>query len=220
MTQAKRRRRKSWYSGHVSDTYVKQAQKDGYRSRAVYKLIELDRRDRLFRPGMIVVDLGAAPGGWAQYAQSRVGPKGRVIAVDILDMAPVPDVEFLQGDITDPALLAEIRGRMGPQGADLVISDMAPNISGIGAVDEARIEALAEIAAEFAQTALRRGGRLLLKTFQGAGFKQVRAGLERAFDQVAVRKPAASRSKSKEVYLLATGPRARDRARTADATLS
>lgn len=194
----------AWLQRHFRDPYVKRAQKEGARSRAHYKLAEIDAREKLLRPGLIVVDLGAAPGGWSEYAATRVKPKGRVIAVDLLPLDAIPGVDFIQGNFLDAPVLDLIKARLdGP--ADIVISDMAPNITGITATDQARALELAERAVEFAETALRPGGALLLKTFQGAGFAELLAQLRRRFRKVATRKPGASRNESREVYLLAKG---------------
>ena len=193
---------------HVTDPFVRQARQEGYRSRAAFKLKELCQQDRLIRPGMIVVDLGAAPGGWAQVAADRVGPKGRVIAVDMLEMAPVPGVEFLQGDFREEATLERLEAALGGVRVDLVISDMAPNISGISMVDQARGMHLAELALEFAHKWLKPGGSLLVKTFQGEGYPELREVLRQSFSQVLTRKPLASRSRSSEIYLLAKGLKA------------
>jgi len=190
---------------HVTDPFVRQARQEGYRSRAAFKLKELCQQDRLIRPGMTVVDLGAAPGGWAQVAADLVGPKGRVIAVDMLEMAPVPGVEFLRGDFREEATLERLEAALGGVRVDLVISDMAPNISGISMVDQARGMHLAELALEFAHKWLKPGGSLLVKTFQGEGYPELREALRRSFSQVLTRKPLASRSRSSEIYLLAKG---------------
>lgn len=200
-------RRKSstdWLQRHFNDPYVKRAQKEGARSRAHYKLAEIDAKDKLFRSGMIVVDLGAAPGGWSEYAANRVKPNGRVVALDLLPMAPITNVEFVQGDFSDPQVLNLLNTQLGGL-ADLVISDMAPNITGIAATDQARAEVLAELALDFAVNVLRPGGVLLLKTFHGAGFQSFNARLRTYFSKVATRKPGASRTESREVYLLAKG---------------
>lgn len=194
----------SWLQRHVNDKFVKRAQKEGARSRATYKLSELDERDKLLRRGMTVVDLGAAPGGWSEYAAKRVLPGGRIIAVDLLDMAPIPGVEFRQGDFSEADVLAWVQERAGG-GIDLVISDMAPNMSGIPISDQARSIGLAELALEFAEQSLKVGGALLIKTFQGAGFDQLRDRMRKRFASIAVRKPEASRAESREVYLLAKG---------------
>lgn len=192
----------AWLQRHFRDPYVKRAQQEGARSRAHYKLAELDARDRLLRPGLVVVDLGAAPGGWSEYAAARVQPGGRVVAVDLLPLAPIAGVEFLQGDFTDPQVLDLLKTTLGGP-ADLVISDMAPNSTGVTATDQARAMELTEQAVEFAETAVRPGGVLLLKAFQGAGFVELMARLRRRFSKVASRKPGASRAESREVYLVA-----------------
>jgi 23S rRNA (uridine2552-2'-O)-methyltransferase len=194
-----------WLRRHFTDEYVKRARKEGKRSRAVFKLQELDERDRLLRPGMTAVDLGAAPGGWSQYAKERVGPAGRVIALDILPMEPIEGVEVLQGDFTEQAVLDSLLERLGGQPVDLVIADMAPNISGIASADQARAMLLAELALEFADKTLRPGGDFLVKTFQGAGFQEFHRAMQRRFARLHVRKPRASRAESREVYLLGKG---------------
>jgi 23S rRNA (uridine2552-2'-O)-methyltransferase len=194
---------KGWMHEHVTDRYVRQARQEGYRSRAAYKLLELARQDGLIRPGMTIVDLGAAPGGWSQVAAAVAGPKGRVVAVDILDMLAVPGVTFIQGDFREDATLETLEQALGRQRVDLVLSDMAPNISGIGMVDQARAAHLAELALEFALKWLKPGGNFLVKTFQGEAYGDLRAALRRHFRQVLTRKPAASRSRSNEMYLLA-----------------
>jgi 23S rRNA (uridine2552-2'-O)-methyltransferase len=196
---------KAWLREHHSDVYVNQARREGYRSRAAYKLLEIDRKDRLLRPGMTVVDLGAAPGGWSQVAAERVGRKGRVIALDRLDMPPLPGVEFIRGDILDDDYLAFVRERLGDGLADLVISDMAPNISGVDAVDQPRSIYLAELALDLAGHVLAPGGDLLVKVFQGAGSEAYMAELRSRFKKIAVRKPQSSRARSREIYLLARG---------------
>ena len=195
----------AWLQRHVSDRFVKRAQKEGARSRATYKLSELDARDKLLRRGMAVVDLGAAPGGWSEYAAKRVLPGGRVIAVDLLEMAPIPGVKFLQGNFTEQPVLDWIKERLGTTPADLVISDMAPNMTGIAGTDQARSIELAELALDFAEQSLRAGGALLVKTFHGSGFDPLRERMRRGFASIAVRKPEASRAESREVYLLAKG---------------
>jgi 23S rRNA (uridine2552-2'-O)-methyltransferase len=196
---------KAWMHEHVTDAFVRQARREGYRSRAAYKLMELAAQDRLIRPGMTVVDLGAAPGGWAQVAAEIAGPQGRVIAVDILEMAPVAGVAFVQGDFGDDATLQAVEALLGGQKADLVLSDLAPNISGIALVDQARAVRLGELALEFSCKWLKPGGNFLVKTFQGEGFEQFRAALKGRFRQVITRKPQASRGRSSEIYLLAKG---------------
>jgi 23S rRNA (uridine2552-2'-O)-methyltransferase len=191
-----------WLREHFSDEFVKRAQKDGYRSRAAYKLVEIDERDRLLRPGMTVVDLGAAPGGWTQYVAERVVPGGRVIALDILPMDPLPGVEVIQGDFTDASVLPRLHAALAGAPVDLVISDMAPNISGVGVSDQARAIYLAELALDFAAEHLRPGGQLLIKTFQGEGFPALYKAMQAAFRKVVTRKPQASRARSRETYLL------------------
>lgn len=203
MARTKSSRR--WLKEHFDDQYVLRAQREGYRSRAVYKLEELDRKYRTLKPGMTVVDLGAAPGGWSQYARAAVGSKGRVIALDILPMDPVEGVEFLQGDFREDAVLAQLMERLGGQTADLVISDLAPNISGMQAVDQPRAMYLAELVADFAGQILHPGGSLLTKIFQGEGFDALVRELRPQYERLVVRKPKASRPRSREVYLLATG---------------
>jgi 23S rRNA (uridine2552-2'-O)-methyltransferase len=196
-----------WLAEHFSDEFVQRAQREGWRSRAVFKLEELDKRDRLIKQGMTVIDLGAAPGGWAQYAVQKVGHKGRILALDILPMEPLAGVEFLQGDFTEQAVLDAVVGRLGGATADLVLSDMAPNISGENDVDQPRAMYLAELALELATKVLAPGGNLLLKAFQGEGFDAFLKELRVHFASVAVRKPKASRSRSREVYLLARNHR-------------
>lgn len=198
---------RAWLDRQHKDPYVKRARKEGARSRAAYKLEEIDARDRLFRPGMVVVDLGAAPGGWSEYAARRVAPGGRVIALDLLPMAEIAGIEFILGDFADPAVLDSLKARLGEEPVDLVICDMAPNISGIPAADQARSMALSELALDFADQALRTGGDLLVKTFQGQGFKELHEQMRRRFTQVATRKPKASRAESREIYLLGRGRR-------------
>lgn len=193
-----------WLQQHASDPYVRQAQTQGYRSRASFKLLEIDRRDRLLRAGATVVDLGAAPGGWSQVAAGQVGPKGRVLAVDLLDMAPMAGVEFIQGDFNDPAVLARLLERL-PQGADLVMSDMAPNLTGVRAIDQPAALHLAELALDLAVRVLKPDGALLVKCFEGAGSQDLRRVLARRFGRVLVRKPAASRDRSREHYLIGRG---------------
>jgi 23S rRNA (uridine2552-2'-O)-methyltransferase len=211
-----------WLQRHVTDPYVKRARKEGYRSRAAFKLAEIDERERLFRPGMTVVDLGAAPGGWSQYARGRVGADGRVIALDVLPMEEIPGVEFIHGDFTEEPVLhlleerlrcagtRECRGRQDAgSGAgrvvDLVISDMAPNISGITVSDQARSVYLAELALDFADKHLKPGGGFLVKTFQGEGFPAFLRAMQGRFGKVVTRKPKASRAESREIYLYGRG---------------
>lgn len=196
---------KAWMREHVNDPYVQKAKAEGYRSRAAYKLLELDKRDRLFAPGQLVVDLGAAPGSWAQVAAAKLGAKGRVVAVDLLPMEPLRGVHFIQGDFREQAVLDALLAALGGSKADLVICDLAPNISGIGVSDQARAMYLAELALEFSRQCLKPGGALLVKVFQGAGFTEFLADMRRAFEKVASRKPEASRGRSSELYLLGKG---------------
>jgi len=198
-------RGKSWMQEHVTDAYVKRARVEGMRSRAAYKLDEITARDRLLKPGMVVVDLGAAPGGWSQVAAGRVGPRGRVIALDLLEMPSLPGVTFLRGDFRDDATLAELERMLGGQRADLVLSDMAPNLSGIASSDQARVMELAELALDFALKHMKPQGNFLVKLFHGAGFEVYFKILRSRFSAVAVRKPEASRDRSREVYLLGKG---------------
>ncbi|HID49417.1 MAG TPA: 23S rRNA (uridine(2552)-2'-O)-methyltransferase RlmE [Chromatiales bacterium] len=194
-----------WLKEHFADPYVKRAREEGYRSRAVYKLLEIDQRDQLLRPGMTVVDLGAAPGSWAELVAGRVGPTGRVFALDILPMDAIPDVTFLQGDFTEPGPCQALLAAIGERPVDLVMSDMAPNISGVKAVDQPRAMYLAELALDLAQKVLKPGGDLLIKVFTGAGLDAFKQSLRKEFRQVRVRKPRASRPRSPEIYLLARG---------------
>lgn len=200
---------RAWMRAHVNDPWVQRAQREGYRSRAAFKLLEIDRQDHLLRPGMSVVDLGAAPGGWSQVAAARVAPGGRVIALDLLEMAPIRGVEFIQADFGEPEALAALERALGGTLADLVISDMAPNISGVVLTDRARSEALGELALDFADRCLKPGGSVLVKCFHGSGFDALRAAFRERFERVAVRKPEASRDRSSEVFLLGQGMRAR-----------
>lgn len=197
-----------WLREHFSDPYVKKAQAEGLRSRAAYKLEELIERDRLLKPGMVVVDLGAAPGGWSQYVRQAMGDGGRVLALDILEMPPLAGVEFLHGDFREDAVLSQLEALLDGQRVDLVLSDMAPNMSGVDVVDQARAMHLAELAMEFADGHLRPGGAFLIKLFQGVGFDDYVRDLRRRYEKVAIRKPAASRKRSPEVYALAQGKRA------------
>ena len=193
----------AWLKRHVNDPYVHRAQALGYRSRAAFKLLEIEARDRLFARGQVVVDLGAAPGGWSQVAAEKVGPGGRVIALDVLEMAPVTGVTFIQGDFTTEPTLAALERELGGVAVDVVLSDMAPNVSGIATTDQARSLALCELAVAFALEHLKSGGALLMKCFQGAGFPELLAQMRREFATVASRKPDASRDRSSEMYLLA-----------------
>lgn len=194
-----------WMQRHLSDPYVKQAQQAGYRSRAAFKLLEIQERDGLLRPGQCVVDLGAAPGGWAQIAQGIVGAQGAVFALDLLAMDELPGVTFLQGDFREDAVLHALTERLQGRRPDLVLSDMAPNVSGVTAVDQPRAMYLCELAADFAVRFLCPGGGLVVKVFQGEGFDAYIRYLREHFTQVVTRKPKSSRPKSREVYLVATG---------------
>ena len=193
---------KQWMSEHVNDPYVQRAQKDGYRSRAAYKLLEIDERDHLLKPGMVVVDLGATPGGWSQVAAAKVGASGKVIALDLLPMQPIRGVEFMQGDFREDAVLASLEQHLDGKQVGLVISDMAPNMSGIGMADQARAMHLAELALEFSMQHLKPGGVFLVKVFQGEGFEGYMKLMRTHFERVVSRKPKASRDRSSEVYLL------------------
>lgn len=201
---------RAWMREHVNDPYVQKAKAEGYRSRAAYKLLELDKKDRLLAPGQLLVDLGAAPGSWAQVAAAKLGSKGRVVAVDLLPMAPLPGVHFIQGDFREQAVLEALFLALGGRKADLVISDLAPNISGIGVSDQARSMYLCELALEFARQCLKPGGSLLVKVFQGAGFAEFLAEMRKAFVKVGSRKPEASRGRSSEMYLLGKGYKVTD----------
>ncbi|KLI98403.1 23S rRNA (uridine(2552)-2'-O)-methyltransferase RlmE [Luteimonas sp. FCS-9] len=194
-----------WLKEHFSDPYVKKAQAEGLRSRAAYKLEELVERDRLLKPGMVVVDLGAAPGGWSQWVRQALGDSGRVIALDILEMPSLAGVEFLHGDFREDAVLAALEAALDGQQVDLVLSDMAPNKSGIDAVDQPRAMHLAELAMAFADDHLRTGGTFLIKLFQGTDFDAYVKDLRRRYAKLSIRKPAASRQRSPEVYALAQG---------------
>lgn len=197
-----------WLKEHFADPYVKKAQAEGLRSRAAYKLEELVERDQLLKPGMVVVDLGAAPGGWSQWVRQALGDQGRVVALDILEMPPLAGVEFLHGDFRDDAVLSALETVLRGQPVDLVLSDMAPNKSGVDSVDLPRAMHLAELAMDFADRRLRPGGNLLIKLFQGVGFDEYVRQLRRRYAKVSIRKPAASRKRSPEVYALAQGKHA------------
>ena len=201
----KRSSSKAWLREHREDPYVQRAQREGYRSRACYKLLELQERDRLMRRGMTVVDLGSAPGGWSQVAAELVGDNGRVVASDILPMDSLAGVTFVQGDFTEDAVFDAICAELGGRGADVVLSDMAPNMSGMAAVDQPRAMLLAELALDLALRMLRPGGAFACKVFQGEGFDALLASTRAGFERVHTRKPAASRPRSREVYLVATG---------------
>ena len=194
---------------HVADPYVRRARAHGYRSRAAFKLIEIDAKDRLFAPGQAVVDLGAAPGSWSQVAAEKATARGLVVAVDVLAMAPLAGVTFVHGDFGEEAVLREVDRALAGRAVDLVLSDMSPNLSGIAAADQARSTDLCELAVDFALTHLAPGGSLLVKAFQGSGFPPLLARIRSGFERVASRKPGASRSRSREMYILARGRRIR-----------
>lgn len=196
---------KAWMKEHVNDFFVKQAKKEGYRSRAAYKLLEINERDRILKPGMIVVDLGAAPGSWCQVVNQKLGGGGKIIALDILQMEPLPNVTFIQGDFGEDRALCELRDCLAGQRVDLVISDMAPNMSGIAVSDQAKSMYLAELALTFAAEQLNSGGNFLVKVFQGRDFDAYLCEMRKCFRNVLVRKPKASRDRSSELYLLGLG---------------
>ncbi len=203
MKRSKSSRR--WLDRHFKDEFVLRSHKEGFRSRAVYKLQEIQERDRIIRPGQSIVDLGAAPGGWSQYAGRIIGSKGRMIALDILPMDPIEDVAFIQGDFREESVLAQLQALLEGSSVDLVISDMAPNVTGMAVVDQPRVMYLCELALDFASEVLKPGGGLVVKVFQGEGFDQYMRNLRTKFSKVVTRKPKASRAKSREVYLVATG---------------
>jgi len=192
----------AWLRRHVNDPYVHRARAHGYRSRSAFKLIEIAERDSLIRPGATVVDLGAAPGGWAQALAERVGPSGLIVAVDLLAIAPIPGVAVIRGDFRDKGVLDQVRTALGGRKVDLVVSDLAPNLSGVSATDQARSIGLCELALEFARSHLKPQGVFLVKVFQGAGYPEYLAAMRGAFAEVASRKPGASRERSSEMYLL------------------
>jgi len=196
---------KQWMMEHVNDPYVQRAHKEGYRSRAAYKLMELDERDNLIKPGMVVVDLGATPGGWCQVAAKKMGMHGRIIALDLLPLHPLPRVEFIQGDFRDDSVLAELEKMLDGRQIGLVMSDMAPNISGVGSADQARSMYLAELALDFAAKHLAPGGSFVVKIFQGVGFEDYLKLARGHFEKVVTRKPKASRDRSSEQYLVGLG---------------
>ncbi|MEK7792052.1 MAG: RlmE family RNA methyltransferase [Pseudomonadota bacterium] len=198
---------KAWMKEHVNDFFVKQARKEGYRSRAAYKLLEIIERDRILSPGMTVVDLGAAPGSWSQVAAHKVGAQGKVIALDILAMEPLPGVVFIQDDFREEHAMIELKKGLGDRQLDLVISDMAPNLSGIVVSDQARSMYLAELALAFTMERLNYGGNFLVKVFQGRDFDQFLRDMRTGFNKVMIRKPKASRDRSNELYLLGIGKR-------------
>lgn len=207
---AKNKFSKSWVQQHINDPYVKMAQQKGYRARAAFKLMEIADAEKLLRRGDVVVDLGAAPGSWSQVARERlVGPggvlDGRIIALDLLPMEPIADVTFIQGDFREDAVLAQLKEEVGDVAVDLVISDMAPNLSGVGAADSARIQHVCELALEFAQAHLKPEGALIVKAFHGSGFSQIVADFKQVFRRVVERKPKASRDKSSETFIVGVG---------------
>ena len=203
MSQKRRPSSARWIAEHEADHYVQEARRLGYRSRAVFKLEELHQKDRLLKPGMVVVDLGAAPGGWSQYAVPLVGEKGRVIATDILPIDAIAGVDFLCGDFREDTVLKAIEARVGESAVDLVLSDMAPNISGIDTADQVASIYLCELALDFCKAHLKRGGVFVAKVFQGEGFDAYIKAVRAAFGAVAIRKPKASRPRSREVYVVA-----------------
>lgn len=202
-TTKQKKKSKAWMQEHVNDPYVQQAQKEGWRARAVFKLKEIDEKDKLLKPGMTVVDLGATPGSWSQYVVRRIQPGGRLIALDLLDFELVPGVEFIQGDFRTDEVLERLKSALAGRQVDLVLSDMAPNMTGIAATDSAQVLYLAELTLDFARQHLKPGGDLLVKVFQGAGFMELRQAMQAEFGILATRKPAASRDRSAELYLLA-----------------
>jgi 23S rRNA (uridine2552-2'-O)-methyltransferase len=194
---------RQWLDRHFKDEYVKKAQKAGLRSRAAFKLLEIQEKDRVIKPGMRVVDLGAAPGGWSQIARDLVGEKGQVIALDVLPMDPIADVEVIEGDFREDGPLEELRNLLGGNRVDLVISDMAPNVTGMTSVDQPRAMYLCELALDFARESLKPGGGFVIKVFQGAGFDEYIKEVRSSFGRVVSRKPDSSRAKSREIYLVA-----------------
>ena len=210
---------RQWLHRHVTDPYVQRSKREGYRSRSAYKLTEIDERDRLFKGGQVVVDLGAAPGGWSQVAAKRVGASGKVVAIDLLPVEPVAGVTLIQADFGSKKGLAEVEAALGTRQVDLVLSDMAPNMSGIAMSDQARSMELAEIARDFALLHLQPEGAFLVKIFQGAGYDEYLKSLRAAFRKVVVRKPDASRDESAEQYLLARGLKGLKSAKAPEPTL-
>ena len=198
---------KDWLVEHVNDPYVQRAKQEGYRSRAAYKLIELDQKDRLLRSGGVIVDLGSAPGSWCQVAARKVGATGKIVAIDLLEMQGMNHVEFIQGDFSDAAILRQVEAALGGAKVDLVMSDMLPNMTGVSAIDSPRAIYLCELAAEFALSHLQPEGKFLTKAYQGPGYQEFFQQLKRQFKTVATRKPDASRDRSAEIYLLASGLR-------------
>jgi len=207
---AKSKSSKGWLKEHFDDEFVRRSQQDGYRSRAIYKFIEIDQKDRLVKPGMTIIDLGAAPGGWSEYCVSKLGKKGTMVALDILPMEPIEGVTIIEGDFREDVVFNELMSIIGNSESksgkvDLVISDMAPNISGMGSVDMPRAYYLCELALDLARQVLKPGGGLLVKLFQGEGFEAYNKELKTSFSKVVMRKPRASRARSREIYALATG---------------
>ena len=196
---------KAWMQEHLNDEFVKLAHKEGYRARAAYKLIEIDDKDRLIKQGMTVVDLGSTPGSWSQVVVQRLHGNGRVIALDILDMIPIAGVSFIRGDFREEAVLKQLEEMLNVKQVDLVIADMAPNMSGIADVDQAGAAHLTELALDFSQVWLKPGGNLLVKVFIGSGFEEILGNMRSLFDKVVTRKPKASRDRSSELYLLGLG---------------
>jgi 23S rRNA (uridine2552-2'-O)-methyltransferase len=202
---------KAWMQEHVNDPYVKLAQKDGYRARAAYKLLEIDDKDRLIKPGMVIVDLGSTPGSWSQVAIQRLKGNGRVIALDLLPMVGIPGVEFIQGDFREDAILEQLEETLGGKPIDLVISDMAPNITGITSVDQPNAVYLTELAVDFSLKWLKPEGNFLVKVFIGSGFEEIVKVMRESFEKVVTRKPKASRDRSTEVYLIGLKRKSVDR---------
>ncbi|OUR74124.1 23S rRNA methyltransferase [Methylophaga sp. 41_12_T18] len=202
---AKSKSSHNWLKEHFDDHYVKKAQKEGLRSRATFKLDEIDKKDKLMRPGMAVVDLGSAPGGWSDYALRKVGDKGTVVALDILEMTPLTGVHFIKGDFREDSVLDELNNVLDGQQIDLVLSDMAPNITGVDSIDQPSSMYLVELALDFAITNLSKQGCFLVKVFQGEGFEAYLKAMRANFTKVVTRKPDASRARSREVYLLGRG---------------
>ena len=204
----KNKTNKAWITEHVNDAYVQRARAEGWRSRAAFKLTEVDDKDKLLRPGMTVVDLGSAPGSWSQVAARRVAPGGRLIALDLLPMDSLHGVHFIQGDFREDEVLQALADALEGRQVDLVLSDMAPNMSGIAVVDQARVMLLAELTLDFCAQHLKPGGDMLVKVFQGDGFMELRKALQQQFRTLQMRKPLASRNRSAEIYLLARGKKA------------
>lgn len=205
MEKKKHKFNKAWMQEHVTDHWVQEAKRLGYRARAAFKLTEIDERDKLIRRGQTIVDLGSAPGSWSQVAAAKLGGKGTIVALDLLPMEPIPGVEFIQGDFTDDVVLETLEQKLAGQPADLVLSDMAPNMSGVSSVDQSRIMLLAELSLEFSDKWLKPEGTLLVKVFQGEGFDEFRRRMVARFASVGVRKPRASRERSNELFLLGRG---------------